>query len=197
MEALDGTKVNKLIFKAFPKDGSDYDYCYCLQEYGVPKTIKTIEIKGSCQKIPNSFFSDLKGDIKIIIDEGVLAIGNHTFYKSDIKEIVIPSSVLEIGEGAFFECEQLRKVDMQNSRVKELKECTFMGCYSLEEIRLPYLTKMGSSSLSFADKNRTKPNQCKIYIDFSSKKYREVCLLSGEIIFSNSKYYTLKLTGEY
>ena len=197
LEALEGTKVNKLIFKAFPKDGSDYDYCCCLEEYGLPKTIKTIEIKGSCQKIPEVFFDNIEADIKYIIDEGILAIGNYAFSNSNVKEIIIPSSVLEIGIGAFSGCKQLKKVDMEKSRVKELNDYTFLRCCSLEEIRLPYLTNMGEYSLIFADEDKTKPKQCKIYIDFSGKKYRDVCLLSGKKIFSDSKYYTLKLTDDY
>lgn len=64
---------------------------------------KLIDIGGSAFKNCNN----LKN---IRLPEGLECIGNSCFYKCNLNEIVIPSSVLVIGDDAFAFCVDLKKV---------------------------------------------------------------------------------------
>ncbi len=48
---------------------------------------------------------------------------------------VIPNSVTEIGDYAFYECSSLKSIDIPNS-VTEIGENAFSGCKSLESITI-------------------------------------------------------------
>ena len=66
----------------------------------------------------------------------VTLILSYSFYKTSIKEVVIPETVTKIGEAAFRECKSLEKVFLP-SKLKEIHESAFMYCESLYFIELP------------------------------------------------------------
>lgn len=64
----------------------------------------------------------------------------------DLKEVVIPETVTEIGEHAFDSCMWLEKINIP-SGVTEIKDGTFAQCSKLKEVVLPYDTeKIGESA---------------------------------------------------
>lgn len=71
-----------------------------------------------------------------------------------LEEVTIPDTVKTIGEFAFSDCQNLKKVKMSKN-VKEITRSTFNSCYKLEEIDLPYgLVSIGESA--FADNRSLK-----------------------------------------
>lgn len=130
---LDG--VETIRSKAFYK-------CYYVEDITIPSTVKRIEEKA---------FHRTAALNKIDLPEGLEYIGKDAFaycfsenYKSDGRpdlpdhtEIVIPSTVTEIGEYAFFNCSRITKVTMlpkegsvtlgkvwsPSTKGKEIKEC--------------------------------------------------------------------------
>ncbi len=70
-------------------------------------------------------------NIRFIDDEAFLQA-------SMLKEIVIPSSVEEIGSAAFEECSSLQKVTFEkNSPLERIERNTFLSCEMLETVVLP------------------------------------------------------------
>lgn len=66
----------------------------------------------------------------------VTEIRENAFYKcSTLKEIVIPESVLKIGNYAFFECTSLETAGI-NARASSVPEGAFYGCESLKNVSL-------------------------------------------------------------
>ena len=67
-------------------------------------------------------------------------IYDYAFYETKtsktLLELTIPSSVTVIGEGAFYKCNKLQKVTI-NEDVIEIKEHAFSNCFSLNTINLP------------------------------------------------------------
>jgi hypothetical protein len=59
-----------------------------------------------------------------------------TFADSQIESVKMPSSVTEIGAGAFERCESLRTVDLSPSLTR-IAENAFNGCYNLEGMVIP------------------------------------------------------------
>ena len=76
----------------------------------------------------------------------VVAIGENVFFDNEaIEEVVIPDSVVDIGNCAFRECSSLVKIEMGKNAAL-LGEAAFEGCVSLEEIILPDTLKTIRSS---------------------------------------------------
>ena len=72
---------------------------------------------------------------KVTVPEGVTTIMNNAFSDSRIREIILPSTLVSIGEEAFKNCERLHSVTIPDG-VTEICDGTFRGC-GLEEIHLP------------------------------------------------------------
>lgn len=81
----------------------------------------------------------IKGEInKIQVNQEILNKFNIIGYKSFssnlfLKEIEIPSSILEIKERAFFNCTNLKKVSI-SEKVEKIGKLAFEGCISIEKI---------------------------------------------------------------
>lgn len=73
-------------------------------------------------------------------------IPDRCFSELDIKYISIPSSIKEIGEGAFRSCRHLSKVQLTNG-IERIDGTAFYSCPELKAISLPdSLTHLGSSA---------------------------------------------------
>jgi hypothetical protein len=63
----------------------------------------------------------------------VSSIGDWVFYASSITNVLIPDSVINIGDGAFFDCESLANVTI-GSNVTNIGDWTFAFCSSLMSV---------------------------------------------------------------
>ncbi len=72
-----------------------------------------------------------------VIEEGTLTIADEAFYNcNELTEIVIPQSVVRIGESAFDCCYDLKSVTIEEG-TKYIGNYAFSSCSSLNEITLP------------------------------------------------------------
>ena len=200
LEPLEKTKVNKIIFSNIPINNGDNDnYCYNFEDYGAPNNIKTIEIKGSVKKIPKHFFSNIgkhDGNMEFILNDGILEIQEFAFCNSCIKDIIIPSSVLIIGEAAFYGCVKLEKINMENCRIKEVPNDLLLCCSLLKEVRLPSISNIREGGLYFPEEGITQKKQCKIYIKINSKNFHDILLNCSNMALPDLKYCSIKLIDE-
>lgn len=93
----------------------------------------------------------------VVIPEGVKRIGgnpdNSIFEdtETEIKSVVIPDSVIEIGERAFYTCLQLEEVTMGNG-VKKIGQEVFAGCFKMKTIHLSdSLQEIGLRAFNFCE----------------------------------------------
>ena len=93
----------------------------------------------------------------VVIPEGVKRIGgnpdNSIFEdtETEIKSVVIPDSVIEIGERAFYTCLQLEEVTMGNG-VKKIGQEAFAGCFKMRTIHLSdSLQEIGLRAFNFCE----------------------------------------------
>ena len=82
----------------------------------------------------NTSFSSIDG---VLYDKDQTVL-HRMLTKSSITDLVIPSSVTEIGLGAFYGCNKLTSVEIPSS-VNSIKAYTFSGCTSLTSIKIPSL----------------------------------------------------------
>ena len=75
---------------------------------------------------------------KIVLPNTIVKIGQDAFAGcSNLKSINIPDSVTSIGAHAFYNCNSLKSIEIPDSVTTDIEEKTFLGCSSLENIRLP------------------------------------------------------------
>ena len=81
-------------------------------------------------------------DSKLIIPEGVKAIGNGAFdlFGYEIEDALIPKGCLYIDSGAFVGCDKLKKVIIPDGLLG-IGYRAFCGCTSLKEISIPNSVK--------------------------------------------------------
>ena len=84
---------------------------------------------------------------QITIPPDVKSIGAYAFAGTDIKEAIIPESCREIGNGAFFECHRLERVQL-SSYIRDIGDETFRRCFSLSEIDMSrcFIDSIGKQS---------------------------------------------------
>ncbi len=74
------------------------------------------------------------------IPEGIKSIGPNSFYNSligeDERTLIIPEGVVEIGIGAFLNCEYLSKIEFPTT-LKYISDSAFAWCTSLDNVILP------------------------------------------------------------
>lgn len=94
--------------------------------------VKTLYIKGTDIK---RFVSYDHMPSKIVLEEGLTEIPDSTFSESDIVEVVLPSTITKIGDGAFYNCTNLKRINLGDN-LNFVGESAFKGCVSLEELYL-------------------------------------------------------------
>lgn len=72
---------------------------------------------------------------KVVIPDGVKEIEHNCFSNEKMTELVLPNSLVSIGQGAFQNCGKLTKVEIPDS-VTSIGRSAFSGCSSLSELKL-------------------------------------------------------------
>jgi hypothetical protein len=87
-------------------------------------------------KIPATFTYDGVNYKIVKIQKEITGYGDSAFYKNEkITSVEIPSTVTEIGSGAFEECSKLKTVTMsKKAKLSLIGSSAFSGCTSLKEI---------------------------------------------------------------
>ena len=66
----------------------------------------------------------------------VVRIGKNAFAQLHCESVVLPSSVTEIDDEAFFECSELKNVELGNG-LRRMGKVVFIYCRNLESVRFP------------------------------------------------------------
>lgn len=75
-------------------------------------------------------------DGTLVVPEGIRAIRGAFHGRQDIKSVVLPDGIIEVGDSAFNCCEKLERVEFPAS-VRVIGEHAFASCPKLREAHLP------------------------------------------------------------
>ena len=143
--AFDG--CNSLKEAILPEGLEELGYCAF---YDCAK-LSSVVIPGSLKKISDSCFQNCANLSTVVLNEGLEQIGNNAFNRSGIKEIVIPSTVYDIGAfecpnslyGSTFANTPLEKITFLTEKLSHIPGSCFAET-SLQEITIPEgVTKIG------------------------------------------------------
>ena len=101
-----------------------------IKVYLLNRTTKTIELS-DYSTINEELFSGRSDIVKVVLPEGVKAIGNNAFENCiNLEEIELPNSLESLGSEAFINCTNLKKAEYgQNVSVNDT---AFKGCALLK-----------------------------------------------------------------
>ena len=69
---------------------------------------------------------------EVVMPDSLVLIGEWAFDTSRLEIVTIPSNVIEIGSRAFSGCHQLKQVFFENVKVLKIGNYAFDGCHNLE-----------------------------------------------------------------
>ena len=97
------------------------------------RALKKIAIETPAVKnLENSFSSSCINLKEVVLTDGLEQIGNYAFQGLPIEQIILPSTVTEIGESAFTDCVSLQSVtSVSGSQLTTIKVAAFSGCTKL------------------------------------------------------------------
>lgn len=108
-------------------------------EFASPITAVKSHAFDGCRKFKNFPFSDQ-----------LIAIGTSAFEGAGFTALDLPSSIKTIGESAFSDNQDLKKITVPSS-VTSIGDSFIYGCGSLEEITLPFIGNSATESVSLID----------------------------------------------
>lgn len=131
-------KLTNLKFPASLKTIEHHAFEYC-------EGLKTIDW-GSVEILEKAAFKGCDNLVDLILPNSVLSIGEMCFWEcSALRSAMLGSSIEYIGPDAFLDCHQLETVNIPES-VTEIGYEAFRGCWNLTTMEIPNsVTKMGYS----------------------------------------------------
>ena len=88
--------------------------------------------------------------INIILPQNLITIEPYCFENAQIKQLTIPDTVIEIGNGAFYFCEQLASITLP-SGLQKISDYMFDYCINLASITIPAaVTEIGAEAFAHA-----------------------------------------------
>ena len=102
-----------------------------------PVDIEIYKIKDGTKVVCDCAFEYRSSLQELVIPSSVISIGNNAFSDCiSLQELIIPSSVISIGNLAFSNCTSLRELVIPSS-VISIGDEAFYGCISLQELVIP------------------------------------------------------------
>lgn len=103
-----------------------------------------------------------QGVKKLVLPSTLEYIGDFAFEMCELEEIVISENVKEIGNDAFWACNNLKKVVFEGDYVEKMGRALFRDCDNLETVILPKSVKEWNTECTFYNcniKNITLPEE--------------------------------------
>lgn len=103
---------------------------------GIRIPYNSIELINGCRIKDDKIVSAGDAYGNIVLPDYITEISNGVFSKSRIQSVVIPNSVVTIGENAFADCQNLKTAKLSSS-IKTISRGAFFICENLEEVVIP------------------------------------------------------------
>ena len=109
-----------------------------------------MEVDGVEQELDQYYQFNTTGEhiVKYTLNDDIIDLSGIFYIVQDLTSIIIPSSIVTIGESVFYDCSDLTSVTIPNT-VTSIGQDTFSGCSGLTSVTIPNsVTKIGGSAFS-------------------------------------------------
>lgn len=105
------------------------------------------DLKVEGDSIPS--FTFFKSDVKeIVLPKDLNSIGEWAFAESSLERVSSNNNLGRIGKGCFYRCDSLKFVDLKSSEIIIIPSDSFYGCTALKSVKIPFtLQVIGNSAL--------------------------------------------------
>ena len=186
----------------------DFAFAMCsqLENIELPKSIKEIGHKAffECQSLKHIYLSasvnyganvfSSSGIESVKIEEGTTVIPERVFSNTKIKDVTLPKSVEIIEPSAFYGCDELISVNL-NQGLKEISQSVFVHCSKLTEIIIPEtVTELGEDAFWECENLKgvkfegNAPELSEAQLKEASKTYHTVYYHEGAVGFTSPEW---------
>ena len=119
-------------------NGGAFKGCTGIKELYIYKELQSVKIAQNGLNYYGAF-NGCTNIEKVEFEEGITKIPDNMLYKAGLKEnvnIIIPSSVTEIGESAFYNCTGIKNIDTLFKSVTKIGNSAFSGCTGITNINI-------------------------------------------------------------
>lgn len=124
------TSATKVVINEGVTSIGSYAFSYCECPIELPSTLTSVNSYAFYRAFEYTEGCELE------LPEGLSIIGQYAFSYSDITKVNFPSTLKTIGKNAFYDCDELKKVEL-NDGLENIYDYAFSGCASLEEVMIP------------------------------------------------------------
>lgn len=112
-----------------------------------PAAVKKIVIQNGVQSIGNHSFTDCTNLTAVTLPDSLVSIGDAAFsWCTNLTQVTLPKNLTALGVGAFVRCENLTAITIPDG-VTSISNSAFAYCYRLASVTLPKnLTGIGSNA---------------------------------------------------
>jgi hypothetical protein len=130
-----------------------YLILYHVGDYFIDSVITSFEVHGDCKYIYANAFANQYDLESVTIPSSVISIGEGAFYGcGKLTSVTIPDNVVKIGGGAFGNCSELESVNIEGN-ITSIDDNTFTGCINLISFNIPVsVTSIGAYAFYNCDK---------------------------------------------
>ena len=107
-----------------------------LTEVTIPATATLGGKSYKVTAVGNNAFSECNSLASLTLPDGLVSIGNYSFYNTGIKEVAFPKALQSIGDGAFEDCRQINTLTLPDN-LESIGAYAFSYMSSLQKVVLP------------------------------------------------------------
>lgn len=133
------TKITSIHFGKNVENCANLPDMQYLKDFSVSKDNKNLYVYDGNVYYNKTFLIANPNIITVRVKEGTTTIGDMAFWKSKAMQISMPDTVTSIGSYAFYQCENLKRVNLSN-KLLSVEDNAFEGCKSLLTIKFPSIT---------------------------------------------------------
>lgn len=132
---IEANAVDVEVYNQIICDDEEYTVTDMKKHIPNPDTLKKLTIGSNITIIPNYFITSESLE-EVILPPTIIELGEYAFDKCTLLvNITIPESVSKIGNCSFSGCTSLKSINIPKN-VNRLNASTFSGCSSLEDVKL-------------------------------------------------------------
>ena len=124
----------------------------------------------------------------VVIDSDCSYLANYAFFGCGMQSITIPSGVITLGNGTFYNCENLKNVTINSTTILNFLDYLFYNCSSLESVTFPSkLISIGRYTFSgcYKLKSIVLPEKVELIEEFAFSRCRNLeSITIGKVLTS-------------